>query len=113
MGTVTQEVKSEGSGSQTVDHILGNCDAGNIVVHIFCHTPGFSIGGIFVEENIVAVKHVQHRQPDGGILQTDVGDIHEGGSGLSPGKFRDTNAPFIQHGNYLATGRECVFNTNT
>ena len=66
-------------------------------LHIFCHAPGFSVGGIFVKENVVAVKHIHN-----GVTLVFVFLVGFGQTDINPprlftGKLGNGYFPFLNH----------------
>lgn len=76
---------------------------------IFLHSPALPVGRVGIEENVMAIEHVQHRIARFRVLLCFVGDVHIDSASFAPAQLRDWGCPFFNHDAYssvLVLGNE-------
>ena len=68
------------------------------VVQIIGHAPALAVGGIFVKKHVLAVEHVQHREPAVRLGLIHGGQINVRSALLGAVDGRVAHAPFFDHG---------------
>ena len=79
------------------------------LVQILPQSPALAIGGVGVEKNVVAVKHVQHGVVPAGLPVVAVRQIEVGSPGLVSGQLGDGHIPGLDHNRFLPTYSSSVY----